>query len=275
MANLRFPSNSLGDNKPFMLFSTHRAQYNNIGTGINTVPTSNSVALYFPAGYTVNDNLNYQMESTGLIGATFDAMTQGGSGSGITANDVKNVIEGVLTNKESAGKVGGAAAGVATSVVKSAGAASVLGAALSAGGIFGNVAAERSKKSQIALNPREFMIFKSPSIRTFAFVFTFIPSNEREVQDVPEIIKFFRRASYPTLTNASTTYNFPEAFNINIGNSDKIIKIPEVVCTTVSVTYNSNSMSYFEIDNLPVEITLNLNFQELQPINKSLVDRGY
>ena len=272
MANLRFPSNALGDNKPFMLFSTHRARYNTTGSKVNTVPTTNSVALYFPGGYTINDNLSYQMESTGLVGAGFSGMREGTQ---VTMDDVKKTVEGILTNKAAATALAGTASGLATAALPKAGAVAGLAAGLSTGGIVGNVAAELSRESQIALNPREFMLFKSPSIRTFAFAFTFIPSNEQEVRDVPEIIKFFRRASYPTLTAANTTYNFPEAFNINIGNSDKIIKIPEVVCTTVTVTYNSNSMSYFELDNLPVEISLNLNFQELQPISQGFIDRGY
>jgi len=277
MANLRFPS-EVENGRPFMLFSTHKAAYNttgatNGGNSISTVKTLNSVALYFPTSYTVTDSLNYQQEATGLIGAGFDAISEGGTG--ITLDDVKKSVSGFLSNKDAAGKIGGAAAGVAASSVSSARVASILGAALSAGGIVGNVAAERSKEVQIALNPREFMLFRSPNIRSFSFSFTFIPSNEKELDDVPKIIKFFRSASYPTLTGAGTAYNFPEAFSIQLRNSSKLIKIPEVVCTTVGVTYNPNSMSYFQQDNLPVEIVLTLNFQELQPINRGFVEQGY
>lgn len=272
MANLRFPSNALGDNKPFILFSTHKARYNTVGSKVNTVPTNNSVALYLPTNYNVNDALQYETEATGLIGAGFDAVASG-KGGDITMSDVKNVVEGTFTNKEAAAKAAGAISGGLSAV---AGARiGALAAALATGGVVGNVAAELSKQAQLALNPRQFMLFKSPGIRQFSFNFTFIPSNEQEVRDVPEIIKFFRRASYPELHSANTTYNFPEAFNINFGNSNKLIKLPEVFCTTISTTYNPNSMSYFEVDNLPVEINLNLSFQELQPIHRGFVDQGF
>ena len=270
MANLRFPSNAVSGNKPFILFSTHKAQYSTIGDKVDTIPTANSVALYFPTGYAINDSLNYQQEATGLIGAGFSGLQ--GSGNDISGTDVKKVVEGAMTNKELASKTAGGLAGLAGS---SKGFFSALGSALATGGVVGNVAAEISRSSQIALNPREFMLFKSPNIRNFSFNFTFIPSNDQEVRDVPEIIKFFRKASYPTLSGAGATYNFPEAFNINVGNSENVIKIPEVVCTTVGVTYNSNSMSYFELNNLPVEINLTLGFQELQPISKEFIDQGY
>jgi hypothetical protein len=125
------------------------------------------------------------------------------------------------------------------------------------------------------MNPREFMLFKSPTLRQFAFNFAFVPSNKEEAMDVPEIIKFFRMAAYPSLHTGGIDYVFPDAFRIQFLESRHMIKIPEVVCISVNVTYNPNSISYFRLDNLPVEIQLQLQFQELMPIDQSLVERGY
>lgn len=269
MANLRFPSNANNDGKPFILFSTHRARYNSLGNKIDAVSTPNSVALYFPSNYTVSDSLNYQTESTGATGSLAERLIEGGS---ITEEDVKQIATAGVTDKQRAAILAGAAAGFLGSAV---GAGGTLAGGAGAAGIVGNVAAEFSRSVQQTINPREFMLFKNPNIRSFAFNFTLIPSTEKEVRDVPEIIKFFRRASYPDLAAADTVYNFPEAFNINFGNSDKVIKVPEVFCTAINITYNPNSMSYFQVNNLPVEITLALSFQELQPISKKFVDQGY
>jgi len=272
MARLRFPSNADNDNKPFMLFTTHRAQYNNVGSKIDAVKTGNSVALYFPMNFSIADSLQYQAQETGLIGAATDAIRTGRAAD-IGIEDVSEISKAGITNKQSAQVLAGLAGGAIGAIGgKSFGALLTGGAA---GSVVGNVAAEFSKTEQVALNPREFMLFKSPGIRTFSFSFSFIPSNRKEADDIPEIIKFFRRASYPELHTVNAVYNFPEAFNINIGNSSRVIKIPEVFCTNVNVTYNPTSMSYFEIDNMPTEITMGLTFQELQPIHKEFVEEGY
>lgn len=266
---IRFPSSVDNNGKPFVLFSTHRALYNNVGNKIDAIPTTNSVALYFPANYTVADSLNYQSESSGLAGAGLEAFNKGTE---ISLEDVKQVAAASLSNKQNAQVFSGIAAGAISSVFGAGGA--VAGGGLAAS-LVGNVAAEAAKSTQVTINPREFMLFKNPNMRSFSFNFTFIPSSEQEVRDVPEIIKFFRRASYPDLTAATTVYNFPEAFSIHFRNSDKVIKVPEVFCEGINVTYNPNSMSYFQVDNLPVEITLGLSFKELQPISKKFVDQGY
>jgi len=272
MARLRFPSNSQNDESPYVVFTTHKAQYNNVGSKIDSVETGNSVALYFPANYTVSDSFNYQTESTGLVGAAVESF-RSGRGSSITEEDVQEVAKAALTNKNSAAVLTGlGAAGIAS--LGLSGFSSLLGGA-AVGSAVGNVAAEFAKEEQVALNPREFMLFKSPNIRTFSFSFNLIPSNENEIEAIPNIIKFFRKAAYPSLHSVNAVYNFPEAFNINIGNSDSVIKIPEVFCEGVNVAYNPNSMSYFRVDNLPVEINLGLSFKEIKPINKAFVDLGY
>jgi hypothetical protein len=270
MANLRFPSNVDTGNKPFVLFSTHRAEYNNFGNKVDVVKTPNSVALYLPAGHTISDSLNYQTESTGLIGAATAATVEG---TNVNTEDITNIAKAILTNKETAAQAAGATGGLLGFL--GAGSFGGLVAGSGAASIIGNVGAELAPQVQQSLNPREFMLFKSPNIRNFGFTFTFIPSNNNEVEDVPKIIKFFRRASYPSIHAINAVYNFPEAFNINVGNSDKIIKIPEVFCIGVTVTYNPNTMSYFRIDNMPVEISLQLQFQELKPISREFVEEGY
>lgn len=267
MAVLRFPSNVQNDNKPYVLFTTHRARYNNTGNAINTNLTSNGVALYLPTGYNVSDLLRYETEATGIIGNIFERVQ---TGNGLQPKDLVDAAEAIAVDKATA--IAAAAGGLIASRAGAAGAA--IGAATGAG-VVGNIKAEALKSYQKTINPREFMLFKAPSIRQFGFNFTFIPSSAEEARDVPKIIQFFREASYPDLHAHGLQYTFPEAFNIRFSNSDKIIKVPEVVCTSTNITYNPNSISYFLQDNLPVEISLQLSFQELQPINKDMVKAGY
>lgn len=268
MASYRFPTNVEDNNRPYVLFSTHKAQYNNVGSATNKVPTTNSVALYLPPNYNVNDIIRWENESTGAVGFLFERY---GTEGRISQDDFKAVAEAVAV--ERASSIGGAiAAGL--SFVGAGALAGIAGGAGTAS-VVGNVKSELLKDYQRTLNPRDFMLFKAPGIRQFGFNFIFIPSNKTELEAIPKIIKFFRAASYPSLHADGIQFNFPDAFTIKFGNSPSLIKMPEVVCIGTSITYNPNSMSYYKLDNTPVEINLQLSFQELQPIERSLVEKGF
>jgi hypothetical protein len=170
-----------------------------------------------------------------------------------------------------------AIAGVAGGAIGSK-AAGTLGAVAGVGGlasVVGNIKSEVSKTRQRVMNPREFMLFRAPTIRQFGYNFTFIPKSYGEAASIPSIIRFFRQAAYPSLHSGGIDYVFPDAFSVKYGNTSSMIKIPEVVCVAVNVTYNPNSVSFYRLDNMPVEITMQLSFQELKPIDQSLVAQGY
>jgi hypothetical protein len=265
---ITYPSDLGKGDIPFVVFRTHRAAYEPTagGSGVKSIPTGAGVALYMPTNVAFNDSLRYEGVSTGLIGAAFSRMSSGQTE--ITMDDIQAVA---MQNAE--GIAG--AAGAALSNALGGGAIATGISGITGASVVGNVKAEVLKDRQRTMNPREFMLFKAPVLRQFAFNYTFIPKDAKEARSVPEIIKFFRRASYPALHSGGIDYVFPDAFSITFGRSGKMIKIPEVVCIGISVVYNPNSMSYFEKDNLPVEISLQLSFQELQPIDQSMVDQGY
>jgi len=259
--NMRYPRTLGAGGEPSVLFTTHRAMYNNVGNDVSIVPTGNSVALYIPTNTSIADSLRYEGVQTGVVGA---AMEKGVTN--FTSDDLEAIA---FQNAEALGGIAGGVLGSNAGTV----AAVVTGGGVA--GIVGNVKNEFSKNRQRVMNPREFMLFKSPTLRQFAFNFTFVPSNEAEAMDVPEIIKFFRMAAYPSLHTGGIDYVFPDAFRIQFLESKHMIKIPEVVCISVNVTYNPNSISYFRVDNLPVDIQLQLQFQELMPMDQGLVERGY
>ena len=244
MANLRFPENLDGSTSPWILFNAQRPQYNRRVNAAKVSSTGDSVGLYFPVGHTVADELNYDTGQLGLIGGLIDKFASGG----VTNDSVQKLVE-------SARAVGGVGARA--------------GATLAGAGDVYNRANQRVP------NPQEFMLFKSPGMRSFSFSFTFVPQSETEADVVPRIIRFFRAAAYPVELD-SLEYQFPDTFSISYQQSpDDIIRMPELACTGVSVTYNPNSMSYFTNGNQPVETTLELSFTELRPISRSLVEEGF
>jgi hypothetical protein len=261
VGNLRYPAD-LGGNTPFIQFMTQRAQYNVSGSGVSVTPTGDSVTLYIPTNISVSDSLRYDSVSTGVVGAVMEKGVQNINGEDIAAIAFNNAeaiagVAGLKIGSKAAGEIG-AIAGVG-------GLASVVG----------NIKSEISKTRQRVMNPREFMLFRAPSIRQFGYNFTFIPKSVQEARSIPSIIRFFRQAAYPTLHSRGIDYVFPDAFSITFGKTSSMIKVPEVVCVAVNVTYNPNSVSFYRYDNMPVEITMQLSFQELKPIDQSLVAQGY
>ena len=244
MANLRYPENLDGTFAPWILFNTQRPQYNRRINSAKVSSTGDSVGLYFPTGHTVADELNYDTGELGFLGGVIDKFTGGGP----TNDSVQNLVE----SARAAGGVAGRAA------------------AFAAGG-----ADVYNRANRRVANPQEFMLFKSPGMRSFSFSFTFVPQSQSEADTVPRIIQFFRKAAYPVELD-TLEYQFPDTFSVSFQQSpDDIIRMPELACTGVSVTYNPNSMSYFSNGNQPVETTMELSFTELRPISRSLVEEGF
>lgn len=147
-------------------------------------------------------------------------------------------------------------------------------AGASLGGEAGRALYDRSR-GQVT-NPREFMLFKAPAIRAFSFSFEFVPSSANESASVTQIVRFFRKSAYPREHGGGLDYVFPDTFTIQyqlVG--DSIVRLPELACTSVTVTYNPNTSSFFQVNNAPVQVNLVVEFTELKPISRELVEAGY
>jgi len=260
VGNLRYPED-LGGQTPYVQFMTRRAQYNATAEGVSLNPTGNSVTLYIPTNISVSDSLRYESVATGVVGAVMEKGVEN-----LTGDDLGAIA---FQNAEAIAGVAGGALG------SKVGNFTALATGVGVAGVVGNIKSEVSKTRQRVMNPREFMLFRAPTIRQFGYNFTFIPKSYGEAASIPSIIRFFRQAAYPSLHSGGIDYVFPDAFTVKYGNTSSMIKIPEVVCVAVNVTYNPNSVSFYRLDNMPVEITMQLSFQELKPIDQSLVAQGY
>lgn len=249
MAQYRYPENIDAFVTPWLLFTTQRPQYKSRVRSTSAIAQQklgDSVALYFPTNHGISDSLNYDTYEGGLVGGVINNMSRT---SDVTPDDVRQVAQTGL------GKAGRSISNVL-------------------GGDSGRALYDRSRG--LVTNPREFMLFKSPGIREFSFSFQFIPQSFGESYTLPEIIKFFRKASYPRQHSGGLDFVFPDTFTIQYKQvNESIIRMPEVACTAINVTYNPNTSSFFEVNNSPVETTLELTFTELRPITRELVEAGY
>jgi hypothetical protein len=128
-------------------------------------------------------------------------------------------------------------------------------------------------------NPQMELIYSSPVLRKFTFDFRMIPKDREESAKIIEIIDDFKFFSAPEiLTGTGGRYLIPPSqFQIEFYNgdntvNDKLFKTKNCVLTGVSVDYTPNGYATFE-DGMPVEIRMQLNFQETAIISKSDIYR--
>lgn len=271
---LRYPLFISDASSPLVMFHIHKATYENAGATGQSVKKhlKNSIGMYIPQNFAINDSMNYESVQTGIVGAAYERF---GNDENITMDDVTGFLK---SNKDALIQQYGTeaatlAGGVAGS--KLGGFASTVLGGAGVGAVASGILNERQKQTQTTVNPREFSLFRSPNLRSFGMNFIMIPTSQKESDSCVEIIKRFREAMYPEVTgDGGLSYTFPDAFTIEFVNAD-IIKLPEAVLESASVTYNPNSISFFKQNKRPVEINLSLNFKELMPLSRKAIQAGY
>lgn len=133
----------------------------------------------------------------------------------------------------------------------------------------------------LAQNPQIELLFKSIQNRQFLFDFKFAPRNRKEADTILKIIQAFRFYAAPEIPAGSTGRYFipPSEFDIEfmLGKSQNpnLPRISTCVLEGIDVNYASaGQWSAFE-DGMPVEISLQLRFKEVEILHKKLIDSGY
>lgn len=149
-----------------------------------------------------------------------------------------------------------------------------------------DVEAGASYLLRAARNPHLEMIFKTIGFRQYQFDFKFTPRSEQEALNVANIIKAFKFYASPEVKQAEGSaryYIYPAEFDIEFWSNGKpndfVNKISTCACTNVTVNYTSSgAWSAFrpgDMNGVPVETSLSLQFQELEIITKNRVLQGY
>jgi hypothetical protein len=163
-------------------------------------------------------------------------------------------------------------------------AASLPGIRTIAGGIqsvMNNPAAKLAlNKMGYAFNPQEQVLFQGIHFRTFEMSFTFSPKSAREAQQVQKIVKLFRTYAAPTIVTgaAGFFYTPPGVFNLSFKKDGQvnpnINKVTDCVLTNVTVNYAPSGWSAYK-DGQPVQMTMDLSFQETVLVDRAKVEQGY
>ena len=227
----------------------------------NLVSPGGTVVLYLPAGFQMNEGVQYDQTDLGIAGAGAEgAFAEGG---------VTGAIAGSAT-----GFLGALKSDVGSPQARLA----ALETAKRAGKIDAGIIAGATAAAGVTVNPNQRVLFKRVNIREFAFNFTLVPVNAGEAATVTSMVKFFRKYLYPEAITAGEGgikigYKFPEKFNIKVGSALgwSAPEIKACYLRNVAVTYNPNAIAFHE-DGNPVETQLSLNFVEAAALDRSDVE---
>ena len=156
------------------------------------------------------------------------------------------------------------------------------------GGLLGLGGAENIGKLLLkgegyAINPQMQMIFRGVDMRTFQLSFTFTPKSKKESDEVDAIISMFKFHYAPRLEAGKSTSNesmflvqpslFNVLFKINSKENKYLPKYGDCVLTSIDVNYAPNGWASYK-DGAPVQTQLNLQFQEIEVLDRDKLDQG-
>ncbi len=133
-----------------------------------------------------------------------------------------------------------------------------------------------ARQTGAVLNPNMELLFGGVQLRSFSFDFDFAPRDERESIEIKKIIRAFKvhmNAKRTTQDNGGGSGLFiksPDVFQLTYktGNKDHqfLHKFKPMAMVNMAVNY-TGAGTYATYDNTsPVQLKMNLTFQELNPI---------
>jgi hypothetical protein len=131
-----------------------------------------------------------------------------------------------------------------------------------------------------AINPQQQLIFQGIDFRSFAMAFVFTPKSSVESDTIKSIVQAFKSAAAPTLVEntAGFLYRPPSIFEITFYSEGKentyLHKLGKSVLTDIQVNYAPNGWSAHR-NGAPVQVTLGLQFQEVDLMHSAKIDEGY
>jgi len=151
------------------------------------------------------------------------------------------------------------------------------GAAL--GLAFGPNAGTVSAATGLAANPRKEQVFKGVDFRTFQFEYQFFPRDEKESQNVQNIINAFKLHMHPEFKDKNKfLYVYPSEFDISYySNGTENIYLhrhTSCVLTEMSINYTPNAAFNTFENGAPTQINVQMTFRELALMDKDKIKAG-
>tara|TARA_B100001250_G_scaffold7976_1_gene6724 strand:- start:634 stop:2115 length:1482 start_codon:yes stop_codon:yes gene_type:complete len=134
-----------------------------------------------------------------------------------------------------------------------------------------------SRATGAIANPNMELLFDAPALRAFDFTFTMSPRDAKEAAQIRSIINFFKQGMSVKTTSTNIFLKAPNYFEIDyISYNDQgqaeqhpslnVIKTCALLSCSVDYTPNQQYMTYSDPQRSMVAYTMNLQFNELDPI---------
>ena len=142
------------------------------------------------------------------------------------------------------------------------------------GQLGGNVSLQQilARESGTIFNPNKELLFNGVNLRNFNFQYKFIPRNQKESEQVMNIIRTLKQNMAPKVAGAMGTgfLNTPAVFELRYrkGHSDHpfLHKFKQCFLENITVNYTGDGFYTTYWDGNPVSLTMNLTFREIEPI---------
>jgi hypothetical protein len=190
----------------------------------------------------------------------------------------------VSTGDTALGAGGAAAVSAVRDMIASTGVADAGGNFLSGvGNILGNTLVEYTAKNDklrtgiaitegVVANNFSYAVFKSVTHRKFDYSFKMIAKNEKESEEIKQICDMFLYYMLPNKINTNTFsfFEVPAMWEIKYmyqGNELAYHLQPKnSFLTNVNITYGGESLNSLYNNGAPVEVQIDLNFIEIEPL---------
>ena len=136
-----------------------------------------------------------------------------------------------------------------------------------------------SKITGLAANPMKEQIFRGIDFRTFSMEYMFAPRNEKEAQNVLNIIQAFKYHMMPELKEGSNfLFIYPSEFDVVYyhGGQENLNVHRHTSCVLVDMNVNYTPQGVFNTfkNGMPTQIGINLTFKELAITTKEMIAKG-
>ena len=303
---LKFPVNldETGHYVQFTAFDRKRSDVLDSARGSLTVgnklPVEQIKATFFlpmPANLGTAYNADYQNEDLGLLGAfiadnagtVIDAATGALASVGSAITSAVDGQGGAAIDALSSGfsgilKAGGKlASNIKTEIgdPQGAGAKAAVGAVLASQG-GGTAKAILAKERGQAVNPHRVVLFQGVQFREHQFSYRLSPKNADETRIIASLIqglKFYMLPRYGGEGKGKFVgrafLDYPQIFQIKFKNDTHLFKLLPSVLKSINVQYHPMGYPAYirtENDVAPVEIEIQMTFQEIQMFTKESVE---
>ena len=137
-----------------------------------------------------------------------------------------------------------------------------------------------SRAAGAIANPNLELLFDAPALRAFDFTFQMSPRDAKEAAQIRSIINFFKQGMSVKTTSTNIFLKAPNYFEIDyvtFDNNGQMMKHPSIniiktcalLSCAVDYTPNNSYMTYSDAKRSMVSYSMNLQFNELDPLYES------